>query len=138
MITMNTMQQILMMYIHEGRSRREIARLTGIHRETVGKYVRQYEERRRQLLAEGNESVDIQALIDALTTAPKYTAGIRPKRKLTEEIVKKIQVHLDENELKRKQGQRKQQKTADQLQHGPSNGAQLGTKTEGSIHKSVV
>jgi transposase-like protein len=58
MITMNTMQQILMMYIHEGRSRREIARLTGIHRETVGKYVRQYEERRRQLLAEGNESVD--------------------------------------------------------------------------------
>jgi len=112
MITMNTMQQILMMYIHEGRSRREIARLTGIHRETVGKYVRQYEERRRQLLAEGNESVDIQALIDALTTAPKYTAGIRPKRKLTEEIVKKIQVHLDENELKRKQGQRKQQKTA--------------------------
>lgn len=112
MITMNTMQQILMMYIHEGRSRREIARLTGVHRETVGKYIGQYEERRRQLLAVGNNSVDIQALIDALTTAPKYTVGIRPKRKLTDEIIAKIQAHLDENEMKRNQGQRKQQKKA--------------------------
>ncbi|MGF9715175.1 IS21 family transposase [Paenibacillus cisolokensis] len=109
---MNTMQQILMMHIHEGRSRREIARLTGIHRETVGKYIRQYEERRQQLLAEGNNSVDIQALIDALTTAPKYTVGIRPKRKLTDEMTAKIQAHLDENEVKRSQGQRKQQKKA--------------------------
>lgn len=109
---MNIMQKILMMHIHEGRSRREIARLTGIHRETVGKYIHQYEERRRQLLAEGNDSVDIQALIDALTTAPKYNVGIRPKRKLTDEIAKKIQAHLNENEIKRNQGQRKQQKKA--------------------------
>lgn len=109
---MNVMQQILMMHIHEGRSHREIARLTGIHRETVGKYIGQYEERRRQLLAEGTTPVDIQALIDALTTAPKYTVGTRPKRKLTDEIADKIQAHLDENEVKRNQGQRKQQMKA--------------------------
>lgn len=109
---MNIMQQILMMYIHEGRSRREIARLTGINRETVSKYINQYEKRRIQLLAVGSPSVDVQALIDALTTAPKYNTGSRPKRKLTEEIQQKIEKHLIENEEKRNNGQRKQQKKA--------------------------
>jgi hypothetical protein len=99
-----------MMYIHEGRSRREIARLTGVHRETVGKYIHQYEERRRQLSVERNDSVDVLALINALTTAPKYKVGVRPKRKLTDDISAKIQARLDENEVKRNQGQRKQQK----------------------------
>lgn len=52
-------------------------------------------------VAGGGERIgDIRALIDALTTAPKYTTSIRPKRELSEEIVKKIQA------------QRKQQKTA--------------------------
>lgn len=110
MLKMEIMQRILMMYIHEGRSRREIAKLTGINRETVGKYIKQYEERRIQLLAEGSTSVDVQALIDALTTAPKYKVGIRPKRKLTEEIEGKIKQHLIENEEKRNMGMRKQQK----------------------------
>jgi len=36
--------------------------------------------------------------------------GERPKRKLTEEMVQKIQAHLDENEEKKKKGQRKQLK----------------------------
>jgi transposase/transposase-like protein len=110
MLKMDIMQKILMMHIHEGRSRREIARETGINRETVGKYIKQYEERRRQLLAEGNSSVDVQALIDALTTAPKYKVSIRPKRKLTAEIIEKIKQHLNENEEKRSKGMRKQQK----------------------------
>ncbi|WP_208919863.1 helix-turn-helix domain-containing protein [Paenibacillus uliginis] len=55
---MNTMQRFLIMHIYEGRSRREIARLTGIHRETVGKYIKQYEKRRVQLLAVGSATVD--------------------------------------------------------------------------------
>ncbi|WP_343834536.1 helix-turn-helix domain-containing protein [Caldalkalibacillus horti] len=104
------MQNILMMHIHEGKSRREIARLTGIHRETVGKYINQYEKRREQLLAAGNTNFDVQALIDALTTAPKYKVGQRPKRKLTPEINEKIKQHLTENEEKRNKGMRKQQK----------------------------
>jgi transposase len=110
MLDMNMMQRILMMHIHEGRSHREIAQVTGINRETVGKYIKQYEERRRQLLSEGNTSFDVQALIDALTTAPKYNVGLRPKRKLTEEIIEKIKQHLSENEEKRDKGMRKQQK----------------------------
>lgn len=110
MIKMDMMQQILMMYIHEGRSRREIATLTRMNRGTVGKYINQYEERRRQLLAEGSTAIDVQAMIDALTTAPKYNTGIRPKRKLTEGMEKEIQKHLKENEVKRNKGQHKLQK----------------------------
>lgn len=109
---MNAMQKILMIYIHEGMSRREIARRTGIHRETVGKYINQYEEKRQQLQAEGDSTIHVQALIESLTTEPKYTVGNRPNRKLTDEIVQKIKEYLDENERKRRQGQHKQQKKA--------------------------
>lgn len=107
---MNIMQQILMMYTHEGMSCRAIARLVGMNRETIGKHIKQYEERRRQLLAEGSSSVEIEALIQSLTTAPKYKVGKRSKRKLTEDMEQKIQEHLNENEEKRSKGQRKQQK----------------------------
>lgn len=110
MLEMSMVQKILMMHIHEERSHREIARLTGINRETVGKYIKQYEERRQQLLAAGDTNYDVQALIDALTTAPKYTVGHRPRRKLTPEIEEQIKQHLCENEEKRNKGIRKQQK----------------------------
>jgi transposase-like protein len=110
MIKMNIMQQILMMYTQERKSCRAIARIVGINRETVGKHIKQYEERRRQLLAEGSSSVEIEALIESLTTAPKYKTGIRSKRKLTKEMEQRIQEHLNENEEKRNKGQRKQQK----------------------------
>src|SRR5665647_1785711 len=89
MIKMNIMQQILLMYTHERKSCRTIARLVGMNRETVGKHIKQYEERRRQLLAEGSSSVEIEALIESLTAAPKYQVGKRPKRKLTESMEKK-------------------------------------------------
>lgn len=110
MMKMDIMQKILMMYIHEGRSRREIATMTNVNRGTVGKYIKQYEERRHQLLAEGSTAVDVQAMVDALTTAPKYHTGVRSKRKLTKEMEQEIQGHLKENEDKRSKGQHKQQK----------------------------
>lgn len=99
-----------MMHIHEGMSARQIARTIGIHRETVGKYIKQYNEKREQLLAEGNSSVDIQALIDSLVSAPKYNVGPRPRRKITEDIEQRIKDYLAENEDKKRRGQHKQVK----------------------------
>ncbi len=125
---MNIKQQILMMHIHEGKSRREIAKITGINRDTVGKYIGQYEEGRQQLLSSG--SADIQALVDTLTSAPKYTVGIRPKRKMTDEVVNRIQFYLDENETKRNQGRHKQQKKAiDIFEALEAEGTQLSYST---------
>ena len=97
-----------MMHFHEGRSARQIASILGINRETVGKYIKQYEEKRKQLFAEGNTSVDIQALIDSLVSAPKYTVGSRPNRKLTKDIEDRIKTYLEENEDRKRKGQHKQ------------------------------
>ncbi|BCJ88608.1 IS21 family transposase [Effusibacillus dendaii] len=97
------------MYYREGKSQREIARLTGVDRKTIGKYIEQYEKQRRELEQSGNPE-DAGVLIRAIVEAPKYTVGHRPARKLTEEIEKEIQRHLDENEEKRRRGQHKQVK----------------------------
>ncbi|QDI90224.1 IS21 family transposase [Salicibibacter halophilus] len=110
MITMSQKYQTLMKYMHEGESIRKIARDIGTHRETVSKYVKEYEQKRNQLM-EGGEDVDVEALIEALTEKPTYTTGSRPKRKLTPEIEQRILTFLEENRDKRQKGQKKQQKT---------------------------
>nr|WP_227004015.1 helix-turn-helix domain-containing protein [Salicibibacter halophilus] len=110
MITMSQKYQSLIQYMQEGKSIRKVARDIGIHRETVSKYVKEYEQKRKQLM-EGGEDVEVDALIESLTEKPIYTTGSRPKRKLTPEIEQRILAFLEENREKRQKGQRKQQKT---------------------------
>nr|WP_010529047.1 IS21 family transposase [Lentibacillus jeotgali] len=107
---MNQKYQALILYAHEGRSMRQIARDTGIHRETVSKYVREYEKKRSRLM-EGGQHVHVEALIESLTEKPTYKTGNRAKRKLTPEIKQRVQEFLQENREKRHKGQAKQQKT---------------------------
>jgi len=107
---MNQKYQALILYAHEGRSMRQIARDTGIHRETVSKYVREYEKKRSRLM-EGGQHVHVEALIESLTEKPTYKTGNRAKRKLITEIEQRIQEFLQENQEKRHKGQAKQQKT---------------------------
>lgn len=109
MISLLQKQELILNYYREGRSQREISRQTGISRKTIGKYINQYEEKRKELLA-SEDGADNSALIEAIVEVPKYTVGERPKRKLTKEMVQKIQAHLDENEEKKKKGQHKQLK----------------------------
>lgn len=109
MINLLQKQELILKYYREGESQREISRQTGISRKTICKYIKQYEGRRAELLG-SQEGADNSALIEAIVEAPKYTVGERPKRKLTEEMVQKIQAYLDENEEKKKKGQGKQQK----------------------------
>lgn len=100
MITLSQKQQIVISAFRDGKSLRAIARETGIDRGTVTKYVRSYEERRRQLL-EQNDDVDIKELTDCIVEKPKYNSSNRSKRKLTDDIIKEIQHHLIENEQKK-------------------------------------
>ncbi|MCL0081398.1 IS21 family transposase [Peptococcaceae bacterium] len=109
MITLVQKQELILKYYREGESQREISRQTGISRKTISKYIKQYEEKRQQLLA-SKDGTDNSILIEAIVESPKYTVGERPKRKLTEEMVQKIQAHLDENKEKKNKGQRKQLK----------------------------
>lgn len=109
MIKLNQKQEILLMYLREGRSQREISRMTGVDRKTVSKYINQYMEAREELERSGHQ-VELGELIQAMVEAPKYKVGIRPKRKLTEETEQKIKGYLEENEEKRRKGLRKQLK----------------------------
>lgn len=109
MITLFQKQQIIISAFLEGKSLRAIARETGIDRKTVTKYVREYENKRNQLL-EANKGVDAKELIDHIVEKPKYNSQNRKKRKLTDEIINRIKYYLKENEQKRARGQAKQQK----------------------------
>jgi transposase len=108
MISMIQKQNIILMNYRDGKSQREISRMTGMDRKTIRKYIEKYEEQRKELLQEEHQG-QIE-LIRSIVEAPTYTTGIRPKRKLTEAMEETILGHLKENEEKRKKGQRKQQK----------------------------
>lgn len=109
MISLKQKQNIILMHYREGKSQREIQRITGVERKTIRKYIKKYEEHRKELELKG-VLVESGELMEAIVEAPKYTVGARPKRKLTEEIERKIQEHLDENEEKRRKGRHKQLK----------------------------
>ncbi|KAF2956636.1 hypothetical protein AS160_05420, partial [Marinitoga sp. 38H-ov] len=44
MISMDQKRRVIYMYFREGKSQREISRIMGINRKTVGKYIKEYEE----------------------------------------------------------------------------------------------
>ncbi len=48
-ITLNDKQEIIISYLKENLSQREIYRKTGIARDTIRKYVREYENKAQQL-----------------------------------------------------------------------------------------
>lgn len=99
------------MHLREGKSIREISRLTGLHRRTVHRYIQQYENRREALLNHTMEK-DGEELTTAIVEPPAYRTGSRNKRKLTDEMMEEIKRHLSENEAKMQNGQRKQVKKA--------------------------
>lgn len=110
MISLVQKQDLILKHYREGLSQREIERITGIDRKTIRKYIKSYDKQREELLAEGAKETDI--LTSNIIEPPKYTVGVRPKRKLTSEIEQIIIGHVKENEKKRQKGQRKQVKTA--------------------------
>jgi transposase len=90
MISMIQKQNIILMNYREGRSQREISRLTGVDRKTVRKYIEKYEAQRKELLQGEHEQIE---LIRSIVETPTYTTGIRPKRKLTEAMDVNLQIN---------------------------------------------
>ena len=109
MIILNKKQDVILKYIREGKSQRQISKETGICRETIRKYIKNYEDR----LLNVNENLDEVGktdIIDDITSKPKYSSSSRSKRALTDEVLEKISRFLKENEQKRLTGLSKQQK----------------------------
>lgn len=110
MIVLREKQDILLKYLKEGKSQRQIHRETGIVRDTICKYIREYEDR---LVEFGNSLTDDIAkvdLIDDLTAKPKYKSSPRTKKAVTDEVIERLKFFLKENEQKRLKGMSKQQK----------------------------
>ncbi|MDD2504076.1 MAG: IS21 family transposase [Clostridia bacterium] len=106
MIKLKTKQEIILMHIRDGKSQREIARITGRDRKTIRKYIREYEESRRNLIE--CEGVDAEEIVSSIVENPKYDTSNREKKKLTDAVVNRIKFYLDENEKRIDMGIRKQ------------------------------
>ncbi|NMM62239.1 helix-turn-helix domain-containing protein [Clostridium sp. P21] len=82
MITLNEKQQIILKYYREGKSQRSVQRETGIARDTIRKYIRQYDEKLRELNnLQDRDDVKKADIISDIVEAPKYHGG-KKKEKL--------------------------------------------------------
>lgn len=109
MIKLGEKQEIILKYLKDGKSQRQIQRETGISRDTIRKYIKEYEERLVEL---GTDCDEIRKadLINELTTKPKYKSSPRLKTAITDEVIERLKFFLKENEQKRLKGMSKQQK----------------------------
>ena len=101
---MSTKQKIILSYFREGKSQRQIARELHIGRKTVRRYIEIYEVKQR--LQDSSDSAAF--LSRAIVDAPRYNASNRDKRRLTEEVIARIDRYLEANARKRQSGLHKQ------------------------------
>lgn len=99
---MYTKQEIILRSYREGKSQRSISRELKISRVTVKRYIEEYES----MLSK--DSSDESALTTYLSTSPSYKKSNRCKLKLTQDVTAFIDRLLEDNNLKRQQGLRKQ------------------------------
>ena len=109
MITLNQKQKIIIAYHRKNKSQRAIAREVGLNRRTVARYIKDYDQKRAQLLAAADDTQKEELTADIIET-PGYDVRSRKKVKLTREILTRIQFYLQENEQKKKEGKGKQQR----------------------------
>ena len=83
----------------EGLSNREVARQTGLNRETVSKYWEEYKRKRLALMHQGIE-VDEKQLQEEITKAPKYDVSNRKARKYTDEMETRLKEILESEKRK--------------------------------------
>ena len=84
---------------NEGNSNREVARQTGLNRETVSKYWEEYKRKRNELTQKGAE-VDEKQIQDELTKEPKYDASKRTSRKYNDKIETRLKEILESEKRK--------------------------------------
>lgn len=104
MITLQQKQQIILLSTN-GMSNRRIARALHHSKDTINKYIRQYDEQRAQLEL-GTASP---ALIHSLSDRPAYDCSKRCSTLSTRQARSLVEECLRQNKIKRASGRRKQQ-----------------------------
>ncbi|QAT61999.1 helix-turn-helix domain-containing protein [Acidilutibacter cellobiosedens] len=96
MIKLNQKQKIIFKHI-DGMSNRSIASELHMSKDTVNKYVNEYENQKQELLAK-NPETDTKELIQAIVEKPKYNSENRGPNKVTSEMIEVIEECLKVNE----------------------------------------
>ena len=107
MIELKQKQQILLMHL-DGISNRSIAAEMHISKDTVNKYVNEYEQQRSEILSK-DPNADPKELIRGIVEKPRYNSCNRGRTKVTAEMIKEIENCLKINEQRRASGMSKQQ-----------------------------
>ena len=96
-------QQIIIGYFRQGKSKKQLSKELNISRNTVRKYIQEYEDQKASSTSEKEKG------ISPIFDIPKYDSSKRTKRSLTQEIAELIDYHLAANKLKQQKGKSKQQ-----------------------------
>ncbi len=107
MITLTIKQSIIRLHL-SGESNRAIAIELKMSKDTVNKYVKQYQEQRQELLKE-NPDMDLAEVIQTYVEKPTYKARISSATKATPEVVELVESCISENEKKKFFGRSKQE-----------------------------
>lgn len=86
MMTLLDKSQMIRLHI-QGMSNREIGRTMGVSRNTVGKYIREYERLQSELEAcDPDDTEEVRRITDAITAEPAYDCSSRGCRKWNAEM----------------------------------------------------
>jgi hypothetical protein len=79
MINLQKKQEIILLHVRENYSRRKNCKtIRGLDRATVGKYIDEYEEKKREKLLQEDMEVDTgEELIQSIVEKPKYKIGTK-------------------------------------------------------------
>lgn len=106
MINLVIKQRIILAHIN-GMSNRAIANLLHLSKDTVNKYVNEYDKKRAELLLT-NPDMDTSEIIQAFIEKPTYDSSNRVPSKATLELLEVIEKCLQLNRDKRLMGMQKQ------------------------------
>ena len=104
---MNLKQQIIIRYLN-GDSQRKISEELHTSRNTIRKYVNEYNFKKQELL-NNNNLTDKNQIIDDIVAKPTYNSSNRTRRKISNDCIDLIKQCLIENKKKRASGKAKQQ-----------------------------
>ena len=136
MIDLVQKQKIILKH-RGGDSNRQIAAELGIDKNTVNKYVNEYEKELADLMVK-NPQTDPEELPPGIVEQPKYNVENRDVRETTKEAMEVIQECLDENAKKREDGRSKQQmKKIDIYDYLKNNGYKISYSTVKRIARKL-
>ena len=108
MITLVQKQKIIIEAIKGKKSHRAIAREMGISRNTVKKYLKEYEQALKKLQTEDSKGIDKEEIIEEIVKKPTYKRSHPHKPKMKAVIEKFIDEKLEDNKKRKEQGIYKQ------------------------------